>query len=713
MKPSVPAAAVPLLFLVTLGAVPKAESSKSSASEESRIVIPSGADGPKHPLTLPEIVQLREIDDVRISPDGKSVVFFVKHASVEKNDTRTALFRVSTGGGPPVKLLERKSLSSLRWTPDGRFVTFLSGDEKGTQVWRIAGGGGGPEPVTRHAESVGGYDLSPDGKRIAFTTSASPADEEKSKLDAAGIVYDDEVMNLRDVSLKNWIRKPSELWVADLAAKTESKLWESERPISDARWSPDGRRLAVVYTVPATREEPLIAFNSAIGVVSIDERVLRPLPGSGAARFSPAWSPDGRSLAFRSAEGTGGAILVQRVGEGASRNVTSGFPVSSAGPVWWSQDGSRLLFEKSDRSNVGLYSVPAAGGAPMKLSGGTDHLQDFSLSGDQRVAGCKRENPTTPAEVAVLTLPDGSPRTLTGLNPEYRNVELGEVRELTWKNKHGYETNGYLIHPLGYVPGRRYPFLLILYGFSDTFISQAQWISSFPAQVFSAKGFAVLLMNYPRYDKKWSYGDFKEATMQEAYSPLASIEKAVEVVTEMGIADPKRRGIMGWSYGSFLTDFTITHAPDLFQAASSGEGGLYDDGLYWVFGSKPYREYQIGIFGGPPYGETYERYREISPALNAARVRAPLLKEYESNNPVFGLQLYSALRTLGTPVELVLYPDEGHIFSQPKHRISSMQRNLDWMSYWLLGQEDPAPGKRDQYARWKRLRAGWTEKAAR
>jgi dipeptidyl aminopeptidase/acylaminoacyl peptidase len=693
-----------LLFLAAL--LPAGQPAPPPA--ESRIEIPGAAPGPKHRLTLPEIVLQREIEELAVSPDGRAVALLLKQASIEKNDYRTALLRVdASSGARPVKLLEEKSLSGLRWAPDGRSLTYLFGDEKGAFVWSLPAAGGKPKQLFSHASAVSGYEWSPNGDRLAFLSSETPGEEEKKRLDAAGIVYDDRKMNIQDVATKSWIKRPTQLWLRETSSGKTRKLWESDRGISAYRFSPDGRKLAVQYGAPSLPGEALIAFNSDIAILTLEDARRERIASSAQAEGRPAWSPDGRSIAFHAVGNNRGAVYVQRIGEGGARTISEGPTISSVGDLWWSRDGREVLFHKQGRDASGVFAIPAGGGATRRVSAGEDQLDLLSLSADGSRAACRRQNLGLPPEVALLSLEDGSVQTLTELNPEFRSIELAPVEELSWENKLGYQTNGFFIKPAGYQKGKRYPFLLILYGFSKTFVTQAQWISSFPAQVFASEGFAVLLMNYPRYDKEWRYGDFREATMQEAWNPLASIEKAVELVTdELGIADPERRGIMGWSYGSFLTDFTISHAPDLFRAASSGEGGLYDDGLYWISASEEWRKYQIGILGGPPYGETYKNYQEISPALNAARVRAALLKEYESKNTIYGLQLFSALRTLGKPVEMALYPDEAHIFFQPKHRISSMQRNLDWMNFWLLGKEDPAPEKREQYRRWNELKKG-------
>jgi len=312
------------------------------------------------------------------------------------------------------------------------------------------------------------------------------------------------------------------------------------------------------------------------------------------------------------------------------------------------------------------------------------------------------QGPMKAPEIGTLVPANGTMKTLTAVNAAFDHIGLGEVSRITWKNRYGWETNGFLIKPIGFREGSRYPFLVILYGFRGQFITQAEWIASYPAQVFAAHGFAVLLMNQPK-EYGWRYGNFEQFAFDRDTNALASIEAAVDAVAKMGIADPKRSGIMGWSYGSELTNLTLTHNK-VFAAASASSGGANNPGEYWLSG-EPFQHYIEGTMGGSPYGEYDKRFDDLSTVRQAHRVSAPLLIEAAAQEMLHSLEFYTALRRLGKPVELVIYPDEGHIYSQPRHRLASMERNLDWFSFWLLGRTDPDPGKHDQYARWTAMKA--------
>jgi dipeptidyl aminopeptidase/acylaminoacyl peptidase len=308
----------------------------------------------------------------------------------------------------------------------------------------------------------------------------------------------------------------------------------------------------------------------------------------------------------------------------------------------------------------------------------------------------------------MVNLKTGKLHVVARLNPSLERKPLGEVTELHWGNRYGDRTNGFLLKPVGYVKGKRYPTLVITYWFEGRFVAEAEWITSYPAQLFSRDGFAVLMVNYPRYTD-WPGNNFVLGSRAVGYSPLAGIERGIDLLVEEGIADSTRLGILGWSYGGFLGQFALANTRR-FKAASIGADGDYNPGAYWLLGRRAFRKNYERVMGGPPYGETLKNWIAFSPAYNAGRVEAPVLMEYSGAEAFLGLEMSSAYRSHGVPVELIIYPDEGHVLTRPLHRYHSMQRNLDWFNFWLQGREDPAPDKAPQY---ERLRALRTSLAAR
>jgi len=674
----------------------------------------------KRPITLEDIVNRRDISEQEMAPDGKTIAVVMKDADITGNTYHMSLYTVSTATGDPQLVLKTESISNLRWKPDGKVITFLGTEGKASQIQQVSPAGGKASRLFIHSENISSFEWSPDGRTIALVSSEPVTANETEAAANKGIYYDDHVaFPVWVFVIRSWVKIPSKVWLRDLAAQTSRKLWEQPASInshfqttsiSKLVWSPDGKRIAAQMNAPiSSSKNAAVAFNSHIAVISAATGEITFLESESGIAVQPSWSGDGRSLAFISETDTQGkprdgftwTIMVEDLGgDQPPRALAPEVPIASNAMLWWSRDGKSILFGVNSRNHIGFESIPAAGGTMTHLSTTADHISEFSLSSDQSKVSCIIQSPMKAPEIGVLSLPSGEVKRLTHFNAAFDQIALGEVSSLTWANKYGYETNGYLIKPTGYVSGTKYPLLIIVYGFHGTFITDAEWITSYPAQAFAADGFAVLMMNQPR-EYGWRRGNFDQFLFDRDENALASIAAGIDKVAEMGIADPHHTGMMGWSYGSELTNLAMTRTK-LFAAASASGGGAYNPGEYWLLG-QPFQYYMEGIMGGSPYGKYDHKYDELSTAAHAERVTSPLLIEAPISEMLFSLEFYTALRRLGKPVEFVVYPDEGHIYQQPKHRLASMQRNLDWFNFWLQQKENPDPDKKEQYARWREL----------
>jgi dipeptidyl aminopeptidase/acylaminoacyl peptidase len=680
------------------------------------------AGGLKRSITVPDVLSLREITAQQMSSDGRNIAFIVKDADGAANDYKHTLYVIPVSGDAvPKELLSSKSLSNLRWAPGNDAVTYIATQGSIAQIWKVSAAGGPPSVLFPSEESISEFEWSPDGRTIAFVSAAAATEKETSEAAAKGIVFDDNsTFGFWRFITHSWVSKPTKIWAYSLEQHQTRKLWEQERSryffenvsVSGLAWSPDSQSLAVTYNTSAsTSKDAAIAFDSGIGLLRAAGGDLEPLPSTDSFQGFPSWSPDGRTIAYIGEVETGGkprngfrmTLFVQTLAQKTKPyDATPDVEIRYGTRIWWTPDGKNLLYELTNREGSALYETSAQGGPSTKISRGEEHLTEFSFSGDLRTASCVTETSMKPPELAVVSRADGSVAPRTHLNAAFEQIGLGEVSRVSWKNKFGYSTYGYLIKPIGYKQGQRYPLVVILYGFYGSFITQAEWISSYPAQVFAADGFAVLLMTQPK-EYGWHFGNFEEFSFDRDYNALASIDAAVDMLDQMGIADPKRAGIMGWSYGSELTNLEITHS-NLFRAASAGSGGANNPGDYWL-GGGPFEHYMEGTMGGSPYGKYDKRFDDLSPVLRAEHASTALLIESSPSEMLWSLEFYTKLKRMGKPVELVIYPDEGHIYSQPVHRLASMQRNLDWFRFWLQSYEDPQPEKQEQYRLWRSLDA--------
>ncbi len=665
----------------------------------------------KRPLEFRDLIELNEPSQPRISPDGTQVVFLLTRASVDTNSSKRSLWIVSRGTSAR-KLLEEAPIGPAEWTADGQALLLRLARPGNVAFWRVSTGTAAATPVFEHPNPIFSAWWSLDKSAVLFTSAeVNPADDRR-RIERDGVLYDETIHGIRSFTRGPWTRpaKPR-LWLwrtGNKAAEPVIASLDAIGGISSIAWSPDGTMAAIEYT-PA---QPGAAMTTQIGILHLGGEGapgrFEPLITAPVENRSAQWLPDSRSLVF-SQTGSGSryyvpASTIRTVAVSERRDVA----VPGNGPWYFlgRLDVDRagdILAEYDDWSTSTLYRVARAGGAARPIYPGKEHLSAFHLSGQKRFAACIRQSFTQPPEVAILDLSSGALAVLTNLNPAFEQISLLPATERRFRNRFGHESNGFLILPDGFKKGTPVPLVMIHYAFSNKFTAQAQWITSYPVQHLAAAGIAVLLHNYPR-ELGWTRGDFEGAALSQAYNPLTSMEAAVETLAREGIIDPKRTGIAGWSFGAWLAELAITQS-DLFRVASAGEGGLNNAGQYWVTGSAGMQEYLDAFYGGPPFGDAYANYKQLAPALNADRVRAPLMREYGSDVGVQSLEFYMALRRLKKPVEQYIYPGAPHVFDLPSHRLASMQRNLDWFRFWLQGYQDPDPGKREQYRRWATLQA--------
>ncbi len=721
----------------TLGAVQAPELQADSA----RIALDGPAGAMPHTVTLEDIAALRDVDEPMLSPDGQRIAFLVRQGFRDCNCYRTAVYVASADGRhAPTKLVEEGLLSNLRWTPDAGFVTYLSSRGGSRQVWRVSMAGGSPELVFTHSagarqayreEALGPrdtsrigvdeYEWSPDGTQLAFVTRPATDSAAVQRVSDGGLVYDDDRMHVRDIQLGQWTHEPAELWLYDVGRHRERLVWRAPRDgarsasyvgIQGLAWSPSANGLAISYSSGISTGNGLPTFD--LGVVDLARNTVRTLAGTDSMyEWKPVWSSDGRHVAFASVysglseTGSRSALGVADVATGEVHYLGRGRIGPMLERLWWVDRGTALAFEASSPAGpthprAGIYRLELRSGDIRRVTAPAEHMSACGQIVRSRVA-CIRQNSNLAPEPVLVDLDSASMQTVATVNPELRSVTLMPVSELRWTNKYGTPTNGYLIRPQDYVRGQRYPLLIILYGFQGRFVTAAEWIPSYPAQSLAQQGFAVLLWNYPRWET-WSGNDYARGSAAMAYGPLASLESAVTLLARQGLADTSRVGLLGWSYGGFLAEFALTHS-SRFQVASVGNDGDFNPGAYWALGWRAYRLLMERVLGGPPYGRTLRNWEALSPALNARRVQVPVLMESSAEEAPLGLEMFGALRQHGAPVEFVIYPNEGHILTQPVHRFASMRRNLDWFSFWLLGREDTDPSKREQYERWRNLRS--------
>lgn len=336
-----------------------------------------------------------------------------------------------------------------------------------------------------------------------------------------------------------------------------------------------------------------------------------------------------------------------------------------------------------------------------------------SLSGKTISDGAKVvsffEQPMVPPDLFMHDLAQGRTTVLTDLNPEYRGIQLGKVERVEWQDRFGLHLFGFLIKPVGYEPGRRYPLVIMTKGWETEFYSDTGFHTAFPPQPLANAGFLVLLANVPP-----SYDVLLNKTLQkypgrlgEAFEFISMIESAVDMLEQRGLADKNHVGIIGFSRTSWQTDFMLTHSSFPFAAASSADSGIYTYPSYSKFNSQVIMSDWETELGGPPYGPSFDNWLRFAPEFNAGNVRTPLLMEYTQSRGdlVENIEFFVALKRQDKPVDLFYYPKGQHVLDSPYGRVASLQRNVDWFRFWMQSYEGSSPSyDPSQYSRWNELR---------
>jgi dipeptidyl aminopeptidase/acylaminoacyl peptidase len=636
---------------------------------------------------------MKSVSNPVISPDGAWVAYTVENIDVEADDSSNQLYIVSRDGEEVLQMTsDDYSANSPRWSPDGKYLAFIAArgdDDARPQVWTLDRRGGDAQQYTAVDQGVDGFEWSPDGQRmLLLITDKSAAELAREAAEEAGeepkpLPYVIDRLQFKQDVVGYLDRSRTHIYVTDGRKQEPRQLTFGDYDDSQPAWSPDGR--AIAFTSNRT-EEPDANLNSDIWIVSAEsgepEKSLRRLTSNDGTDSSPAWSHDGRSIAYVTVTepdliwyATNHLAMVSAAG-GDERVLTTALDRNVSSPEFTPDDRAiRFVLEDSAEQHLAEYVL--AGGSINRPIEGNLVVMGFSQNarGDLAV---RMSMPQLPPELFLLT--DDSLDQLTETNAALlAELDLAGVRNVTFSSADGTEVEGFIFTPPGYRKGRRYPTILRIHGGP---VSQYDFSFNADAQLLAADGYVVVISN-PRGSS--GYGqDFSAALFAKWGVPdFEDVMAAVDYAISEGYSDPDRLGVGGWSYGGILTDHVIAKT-DRFEAAITGASEVNYVANYGHDHYQYYWEAELGL----PW-ESKATWESISVWENVDKIVTPTLVmggEVDWNVPIQNSeQLYQALKRRGVDTELVVYPDESHGISRPSFRKDRWERYLDWYDHYVRG----------------------------
>lgn len=654
-------------------------------------------DGP----TFRDVIALRSVSDPQLAPDGQAVVFEVGATEWAANRFDTELWLARTGAAPqPLTAAKEGSSRRARWSPDGRFIAFLSDRGEQTQLYVLPMQGGEARPVTAVDEGVQQFAWGPDGARIAFLRPDPKPDSIEQREERYG-----------DFAVEDQYTRRTHLWMVDVAdvlapsftADCDSvgagctSLPEPQQltdgdslTVTEFAWAPAGDRIAVEH-----KASPAItAWNTTdLALVDVQSRTLAPLVSRPGPDSSPVWSPDGTSLFFQTA---GGEELVFYENTQYARIPVAGGPPTPLAAdfdedlydVHWTEQGLyATAWQKTTRP---LVRIDPATGDVAVVATTPRIISQLDVSADGTRMAFVGQTPSTLPEVYRTPLPAFEPTPVTTASEQIAAWRLGTSEVVAWESRDGTVIEGVLYKPADFDPSQTYPLFVNIHG-GPTGIDYPQPFEAYvyPIAQWMAKGALVL---QPNYRGSAGYGEaFRSLNVRDlGVGDMQDVMAGVDHLIGQGIVDTTRMGAMGWSQGGYISAFLATNT-DRFAAISVG-AGISDWETYYV--TTDITPFTRQYLQATPW-EDPAIYETTSPMTTIQQARTPTLIQHGENDARVPIpnayKLYQGLLDQGVDTKLVVYEGFGHGITKPKERLAAMWHNWQWFGRYLWGESVVLP----------------------
>jgi dipeptidyl aminopeptidase/acylaminoacyl peptidase len=643
--------------------------------------------------TPSEMMKLKMIKDVRISPDNKSVLFVVYKAlmTADKDTYTSKIYKTSILRNEAPLLITQSGNSNTqpRWSPNGQWIAFLSDLSGCVNLYLISPCGGDPIAITHSKHSVQTFCWSPDSQKIAFVMADEILSEKNQKPKNSSYVYEQD-------------KKINRLWVVDISKKEAQPvpltsdsyfvrgLGDFGTSNEEFDWSPNGKQITFAYS-PSSGFDAYY-MDSSLATVNLDSGAITPWEKHAQHESMPRYSPDGKLICYLASGLKANYAFNRRVFIRTSdgKELHKLAPTFNEGPflggpnlLGWTDDGNHVLFFEPKRTKFHFVLLPKDGTPAKELATGDWFFKEPSLSLDRKMLGFIAQSSENAPEAYVAKLDPFRPIRISLLNKEFLKFPRIKTEVIRWTSPDGQEIEGLLTYPLGYQKGHHYPLLLIIHGgpmgfFDNSYVGAP---NIYPIASFAEAGFMILRPNprgscgYGKAFRCMNFGDWGGKDFEDLIA-------GVDTLTVKGMADPDRLGIMGWSYGGYMTAWAITQTTR-FKVASMGAGV---SNLVSLSGTTDVHRLISTYLGD--FWHNSEIYHQRSPVYHVTKVTTPCLIQHgleDKRVPVSqAYEFYHALKKENKQVKLELYPRMEHRFNEPKLFLDVMEKNLAWFRDHLL-----------------------------
>jgi dipeptidyl aminopeptidase/acylaminoacyl peptidase len=636
---------------------------------------PTAAPTPPAP-TIDQLVELKRVTSVALSPDGTLVAYVVREANWDENAFETEIWLADAAGHETRRLTNaKKSSDAPAFSPDGKRLAFASDRGEKRQVYLIDPRGGEAEALTSAEDGISAFAWSPDGSAIAFTAQDPKTDamkEREKKLGEYEVVGQD--------------RRMTHLHLIDLASKKARRLTEGAFSVGSFDWSPDGTEIAFDHRVSPDAGD---GGSADISIVSVADAKLRPLVTQPGPDSSPTFSPDGSRVAFETAMArerfyyTNGYVAVVPRSGGAPVNLTASFDEDPS-LVDWGPGG--IWIAASQRTEAGLFRLDPETKSIVRVPLDTAPVAfGFAFDRDFGRVAFTGSSATAFPEACLASTAGGAVTRLSHLSEQLKDWTLGTSEVVSWKSQDGSVIEGVLRKPPGYAPGQKRPLLVLVHG-GPTGTSRPSLVGGnyvYPVELFLAKGALILDPNYrgsAGYGEAFRALNVRNLGVGDAWDVLSGIDD----LAKQGLADPARVGVMGWSQGGYISAFLATHDAARFRAVSVG-AGISNWVTYYV--NTDIHPFTRQYLEATPWNDM-EVYRKTSPMTYIKGARAPVLIQHGDGDRRVPLpnayELYQGLLDQGVEAKLVVFKGFGHGLNKPKAVRAALEQNLSWFTERVL-----------------------------